>query len=294
MDHVMSNLEDRLLQMWRWLQTMCHPDGQIALFNDAAHNVYLSPRSLSSYLSRLVTPESDFVSGSFALADSGYYGWSGTDGEYVVCDAGAIGPDYQPGHAHADLFSFELSLNGRRMIVDSGTSTYSAGSERDYLRSTAAHNTVEVNRRSQVEVWSAFRVGRRVKPCDVEFTSEPDGFTLSGAHDGYKRDFGIRHRRTFVFHRNRGLRITDTLEGASNQRIASRLHFAPGCSLIAGNGGYVIRNQETEFGVMFDGYASPHVEESFVSYDMGKRETAMSLVLTLPEGTNTGNIRIVW
>ena len=36
------------------------------------------------------------------------------------CDAGDIGPDYQPGHAHGDMLSFELSLNGHRVIVDSG------------------------------------------------------------------------------------------------------------------------------------------------------------------------------
>ena len=37
-----------------------------------------------------------------------------SDGNYILCDAGAIGPDYLTVHGHADLFSFELSLQGAR------------------------------------------------------------------------------------------------------------------------------------------------------------------------------------
>ena len=31
----------------------------------------------------------------------------------VVVDRGNIGPDYLPGHSHADTLSFELFVNGR-------------------------------------------------------------------------------------------------------------------------------------------------------------------------------------
>ena len=48
------------------------------------------------------------------MPDTGYYGARSADGHYVVCDAAPIGPDYNPGHAHGDLFSFELSLGGHR------------------------------------------------------------------------------------------------------------------------------------------------------------------------------------
>ena len=45
----------------------------------------------------------------------------------------------------------------RRCCIDTGTSTYAAGPVRDRERSTAAHNTVEVDRRDSTEVWGAFR-----------------------------------------------------------------------------------------------------------------------------------------
>lgn len=62
----------------------------------------------------------------------------------LLADVGSIGPDYQPGHAHADTFNFVLYLNERPIIVDTGTSTYEVNEIRFYERSTAAHNTVVV------------------------------------------------------------------------------------------------------------------------------------------------------
>lgn len=294
MEKVIPQLEDFLLRMWSWLRCMCHPDGQIALFNDAAHNVYLAPVSLSAYLTELLQREPSHVSGAFGLSDSGYYGWAGHDDEYVVCDAGSIGPDYQPGHAHADLFSFELSLNGQRMIVDSGTSTYGAGPEREYLRGTAAHNTAEVNGRNQVDVWGSFRVGRRVKPHDVHFNPSPDGFALSAWHDGYKHDFGISHKRMFVFRKNHDLRITDLFRGISTQCIHTRLHFTTSCSVTFEGATCVVKNQSAALTITLDGYTILGVEETPVSLDLGSTESAHCLILDLPNGTTSGNIAISW
>lgn len=293
-DKDIPQLGECLLRMWQWLQYMCHPDGQIALFNDAAHNVYLNPESLSSYLSRLLQKEPPRPSGPFSLPESGYYGWNDVDGEYLVCDAGPVGPDYQPGHAHADMFSFELSVNGERMIVDSGTSTYSRGPERDYLRGTAAHNTVEVSGENQVDVWGGFRVGRRVKPCNVRFTPSADGFELSAAHNGYQRDFGLIHRRTFVFRKNQNVRISDVFVGATNRRILMRLHFPPGCVVTAKGGYYAVKKESVLLRVFLKGYAMPQVESGSVAFDLGKAEAAQSLVLPLRDGTNSGDLTIVW
>ncbi|MCS2404764.1 heparinase II/III-family protein [Bacteroides salyersiae] len=44
--------------------------------------------------------------------------------------------DYQPGHAHADTFTFELHINNRPVIIDTGTSTYEVNEARFYERST--------------------------------------------------------------------------------------------------------------------------------------------------------------
>ena len=95
----------------------------------------------------------------------------------ALIDAAPIGPDYIPGHAHADTLSFELSIRGRRILVNGGTSTYQNNLQRHKERSTQSHNTVEVNGRNSSEVWGAFRVARRAKPfsrsCELEETLLP-------------------------------------------------------------------------------------------------------------------------
>ncbi len=52
----------------------------------------------------------------------------------AILDVGPVGPDYLPGHAHADTLSFELSVGRQRVLVNSGTSTYEPGAERNRQR----------------------------------------------------------------------------------------------------------------------------------------------------------------
>ena len=102
-----------------------------------------------------------------------------------------IGPDYQPGHAHGDLLSFELSFAGRRVVTDSGVHGYDGDPLRAWCRSTHAHNTVEIDGQSQCEFWSVFRVARRARPRDVRFerarptasASRPGTTATSGSRD---------------------------------------------------------------------------------------------------------------
>ena len=63
----------------------------------------------------------------------------------MILDAARVGPDYIPGHAHADTLAFELSLDGRRLVTNGGTSTYALAALRAQERSTAGHATVEID-----------------------------------------------------------------------------------------------------------------------------------------------------
>ena len=210
------------------LKTMCHPDGRIALVNDSAFGVWGEPADLIGSDAQ----EDAGQVGPFALPDGGYYGSRTVKGHYIVCDAGAIGPDYQPGHGHADMLSFELSLCGHRVVVDSGVSTYDIGKMRAYCRSTRAHNTVEIEGRDQVELWSSFRVGRRCQPRDVEWKELPEGFELSARHDGYRHLTGRpMHGRTFRWENSGRLEIIDRVVSGVALRVKARLHFHPDCRI---------------------------------------------------------------
>ena len=77
----------------------------------------------------------------------------------LIFDCGPLGPDYQPGHGHCDVLSYELSLHGQRVVVDTGVSTYEPGPERSYERSTAAHNTLRIDGEEQAEIVGEFPRG---------------------------------------------------------------------------------------------------------------------------------------
>ncbi len=247
-------LVDRLLatasRMLRWLRVMTHPDGRIALFNDAAFEIAPDYAALAGYARRLRVPvEEEALSAIEALPDSGYVRMQNARA-VVICDVAPVGPDYLPGHAHADTLSFELSLDGRRVLVNGGTSTYEPDPERQRQRGTAAHNTVVIDGQDSSEVWGSLRVARRAQPFGVCWGEADGRLWLEGAHDGYRRLPGraIHHRR-WVLHPD-GLTIEDRVKGRF--RTASLfLHVHPdvavraddrvgaGFVLISGEGGQV-------------------------------------------------------
>jgi uncharacterized heparinase superfamily protein len=225
-DRQRARLLERLPAMLGFLAALRHPDGDIALFNDAAFGIAPEPGTLIDYAARLGLKAPP--GGPAAFPQTGYYAWHrGRDA--LIVDAGPIGPDYLPGHGHGDIFSFELSLDGRRVVVDGGTSTYEAGAERDWARSTRAHNTVEVAGADQCEFFAAFRVGRRGRPRDVTARVGEAGLHLAGWHDGYCRLPGRpTHHREIELTPEGALLVWDTVESALPQPAVSRLRFPPG------------------------------------------------------------------
>lgn len=199
-------------RMLVWEKTMKHPDGEIALFNDSAMSISPSPVELEQYACSMGVAGEIADSDLISLSDSGYVR-AVNETAVLFVDIGEIGPDYLPGHAHADTLSFELSLFSRRWVVDTGCSTYEVSTERLRQRGTAAHNTVTIDGQDSSEVWSSFRVARRARPADVTVTSGSGGLHVSGSHDGYKRLKGVvQHKRSFDLETGK-LQITDRIVG---------------------------------------------------------------------------------
>jgi len=211
----------------QWLQYLCHPDGEIAFFNDAALGAAPRMAELECYASQLgIKPIKTVNSDCHHLIDSGFCVINLTPDGKAILDVGLIGPDEQPGHAHADSLSFELSLFNQRVIVNSGTSTYSHAVKRHAQRRTRAHNTVTINEQDSSEVWAEFRVGRRAKPFDLEIHDASDELRIACSHDGYLRLKGRPvHRRSWSFSENK-MTIHDTLTG-HYQSACARFYFHP-------------------------------------------------------------------
>ena len=225
-EELVVRLTDGGRRMLRWLDVMSHPDGRISFFNDATFGVAPTGDELREYAGLIGMAWAPGPLGTVeALKDSGYVRLQ-IARAVLICDVGPVGPDYLPGHAHADTLSFELSLNGQRLLVNTGISTYAAGVERTRQRSTAAHNTVEVDGQNSSETWGAFRVARRAYPADVRWGCEGEGVWLSAAHDGYGRLPGKAvHQRRWQLN-EASLLVVDRLAGRFKEASVF-LHFHP-------------------------------------------------------------------
>jgi len=219
-------------RMRAWLRAMSHPDGRIGFFNDAAFGIAPERAALEAYAARLgLGPIPDSRAGVSDLSASGYFRLQ--HGEAVaLLDAAPVGPEYLPGHAHADTLSFELSLGAERVVVNGGTSEYGAGPRRLAERATASHSTVEIDGLSSSEVWSGFRVGRRARVFDRRSGQSEAVSFASAAHDGYRwRPGRPVHRRAWELG-ERSLVVTDRIEGRSGSAVA-RFHFGEGVEATA-------------------------------------------------------------
>ena len=236
-------LTDAADRMMNFLSAMTHPDGDIALFNDAAVGIEHTAADLTAYYAVVTGQDAPAqIRGSLkAFPDSGYFIMAPSKEDRLIIDCGAIGPDYQPGHAHCDTLSFELSLHGRRVIVDSGCCRYEDSPIRQYNRGNAGHNTVTIDGQNQSEVWAAHRCARRAYPTLEAFGEELDGsLVFKGSHDGYGRLPGRpRHQRTIHWKEKR-LKITDRIEGEGRHHILATLHLNPDLDLRIEKGNIII------------------------------------------------------
>lgn len=225
--HLERELESRIPTMLDFASGMTHPDGDIALFNDAAFGIEPRFAELMEYASRLGVPFVQKRDRVRSFPQSGYFRLSPRPKDVLLMDCGPIGPDYQPGHAHCDTLSFELSLDGRRIIVDSGCRQYIDGPIRQYNRGNTGHNSLVIDGENQSEVWGAHRVARRAKPILTRSYEDGDSLICEGAHDGYCRLPGKPiHSRRIVWKSNR-IEIIDTVDGRGIHKIELRLHVHP-------------------------------------------------------------------
>ncbi len=212
--------------MRRWLAAMCHPDGGISFFNDAAVGVAPEPSALEAYAARLGFTEAVApADGVTHLAESGYVRMQ-RGPAVVIADVGQVCADVCPAHAHADTLSFEMSLWGQRVMVNTGVSRYGYGPVRDTQRGTAAHNTVTVDGKNSSDVWASFRVGQRARVHGVSVRDAGGVLQVRAAHDGYSALPGRPvHERCWRLD-EKSLHVSDRVSGGAS--AMAHVHFAPG------------------------------------------------------------------
>lgn len=221
---LLNMLEASLPLQLAWAATMITPAGIYPHFNDSTEGIAPSWRAVQNYatsLGLLVPSEGAELANKNGGDGAGYRHWT-HNGMDLWIDAGAIGPDYIPGHAHADNLNFVLHLDGVPLIIDPAISTYEKNERRAWERSTKAHNTVTIkDGQNSSDVWGGFRVGKRAR---TTITTDKR-YELTASHTGF---FPIIHTRHFSLDAFSGrLTLSDHLSSPAEPAVA-RLHFAPG------------------------------------------------------------------
>ena len=231
-------------RMIRFASALSRPDGAPALFNDGGLDI--APRL------DLPTPEP----GLAVFPETGYVVVR-TARLWLALDCGPPSPPFLPAHAHADALSFQVWWDDAPALVDTGTPTYEPGPERDRLRSTSAHSTVELDGASQFVPWGAFRAG-----------ALPDvGLAALGERKIEARVVwrnGLAHVRTLEWSES-AVVVRDRIDGTGRHRVTSRLILAPGPRRVAVTA--------------LDG-TSLRTEQGIVSERFGQREPSDVLVLS--------------
>lgn len=169
-------------------------------------------------------------------SDGGYFRKAGilicrSGGTYLFADYGGVGLRGRGGHGHNDTFSFELCLHGQPVVVDPGSPAYTGDlALYDRYRSTASHNTLQVDEEEMAPMPSIWRIDDDARPRDVVVSSREGVISISGQHGGYRpRGCDLVHERTLELAVRSGrLVCKDTVRGVGRHRITRYLHLAPG------------------------------------------------------------------
>jgi hypothetical protein len=167
---------------------------------------------------------------SYKFPSGGYFvmrdGWTDSD-NYLLVDCGEVGA-VSGGHGHADTLAIELAVQGRTVLVDSGTYTYHESRDlRNYFRSTTAHNTLVIDKISSSEPADKFSWKTRANAKIHSLISQERFDFFEGSHDGYERIAGApaTHQRSILFLKNDYWIMRDFVEAKGDHDYALNFHL---------------------------------------------------------------------
>ncbi len=206
-----------------------HPDGDPPLFGDSTFHVRPILDDLKRTLGNAIDTPSSRQAKARLFGD--YWVWRHDD-DCLIFDLGPVGADELPAHAHCDLLGFEASIGGHKLFVDSGVASYADDEVRRYCRSTAAHNTLEIDGISQCDVWGTFRMGYRGHPLRLNDGHQGGHWWCQASHNAYRRIGVPVVARHFECRDDGTWACMDVLWGSGSHDLVSRLHLHPDVQVI--------------------------------------------------------------
>ncbi len=155
---------------------------------------------------------------SIAFPEGGYYimrsGWGNknlpfNEELYLLFDCGT---NY-PWHAHYDMLNIVATAYGYDLLKDPGRFTYTAGADRDYFKSTAAHNTIVIDAEDQLRSYSSPR---------AEWHSLASFDYVVGIQSSHPE---VSHERSVFFVKPEYWIVVDRLTGSGNHKYDQFWHL---------------------------------------------------------------------
>jgi hypothetical protein len=210
---------------------------------------------------------------SRAFPDGGIYiirdTWKrDTDVAYFRCGSFGLGGEGYCSHAHCDLLSPVLWIQGREVLVNSGTFTYFSPL-RDHFRTTSAKNTLMVDGHEQATAkpffgWTDLPEAECLNRDDKRITGE------------MQIRSGILHRRE-LNHPNPGTwEITDYVQSDAFHSLFWYFHFSPKLSLHQNEDIVLVRTKATDHpfvNIQVPSKVTGNIGEGWFSRWYGQKET---------------------
>ena len=160
---------------------------------------------------------------STVFRDTGYAVLRSAESQAIL-DVGRHG-FLNGGHAHADALSIVLRVKDLPLLVDPGTATYTMDAEvRDRFRSTAMHNTVTVDGRSQSVPAGPFHWHSRADASLASWCPGPGFDFVEASHGAYAP---IQHRRVVGRTPDDLWLIADRVQGDGTHQVQTYWHIDP-------------------------------------------------------------------
>ena len=198
--------------------------------------------------------------GMYIIRDS----WSpDTDVAYFRCGSFGLGGAGYCAHAHCDLLSLVLWVNGEPLLVDSGTYMYS-GEWRGHFRLTHSHNTIMADGVQQGDP-KRFFGWTRVTGAKCDSWDENAVSGRMNPSNGVELSRGISHPRPRVWELTDKARCKE--KGAHH--LEWFFHFAPGLDVEPGESGCAIIKNSNVIGMISLPGVRLEKKSAWFSYDYG-------------------------
>ena len=224
---------ERLLPALKFFR---HGDGTLARFNGVGVTEKALVTTLLRYDESLGEPVYDAVNSGYQRSNIG--------NAMLLVDTGEPPKGELSLEASGGVLSFEFSSGLSCLIVNCGQPKIHDETTSQVWRTTNAHSTVTFNDVSTVRFENPGTSGRAIsgqvfsRKLDLEYSREDSSTatTITAAHNGYVKEFGIRHQRSLTLDSN-GERLfgqewfsgpnKSDIRYTTKDKVALRFHLHP-------------------------------------------------------------------